>query len=141
MFACFAQWHNDRNLINGATDETQFVKLLEEVIELYMSISAGKYKLASHASRDLQDMIQGMLIAGRIKVTNDRSILDDVGDINVVLANMLARRKQSIGDALLEAWNDIKDRKGMMINGVFVKEADLPVGYEEEPPRLGDYDV
>lgn len=133
MFSCFAQWHHDRNLIEGATDETQFVKLLEEVVELYLSLNVGKYIVGSTAIRDLQDMLQGILVNKRINVTNDPCILDDVGDINVVLTNLLARRGQSIGTALLCAWADIKDRGGMVINGVFVKEADLTEGDLEEP--------
>ena len=29
-------------------------------------------------------------------------------------------------DCLEKAWDEIKDRKGKMINGMFVKESDLP---------------
>ena len=46
----------------------------------------------------------------------------------------LARLADSVGEdltvAVATAWNEIKDRKGRMINGVFVKEADLPVPAE-----------
>ncbi len=49
-------------------------------------------------------------------------IADHVGDINVVLANFLARREQSIGEALLHSWGDIKDRTGKMVDGKFVKD-------------------
>ncbi len=34
MIDKIVQWHKDRNLIEGSTDEKQFVKLLEEVGEL-----------------------------------------------------------------------------------------------------------
>jgi hypothetical protein len=131
MFSCFAQWHHDRNLIEGATDETQFVKLLEEVVELYASLNPNL--LPGTIAVELNKMLGSMLIAGRIKQATNTSILDDVGDINVVLTNLLARRGQSIGTALLCAWADIKDRGGMVINGVFVKEADLTEGDLEEP--------
>jgi hypothetical protein len=136
MFSCFAQWHHDRNLITGATDRTQFAKLLEEVVELYASLNpkANTHDLYT----DMIDMMGEMLAAGRIKPATSNCILDDVGDINVVLTNLLARRGQSIGDALLAAWGDIKDRKGMMIGGTFVKEADLTDGDKEEPACVQD---
>jgi hypothetical protein len=126
MFCCFAEWHHDRNLIEGATDQTQFVKLLEEVVELYMSICKDHCNLSPLSAKyTIQKMIGDMYDRGRIKLATDSCILDDVGDINVVLTNLLARRSQSMGDALLAAWNDIKDRKGTMVDGVFVKEGDL----------------
>lgn len=38
----------------------------------------------------------------------------------------------SLADCLLTAWMEIKDRKGRMVDGVFVKEADLPTSPEQE---------
>ena len=43
----------------------------------------------------------------------------------VVLLNIAERNKLSIKDCLAKAWDDIKDRKGRMIDGIFVKESDL----------------
>lgn len=90
-----AQWHHDRNLINGATDQTQFVKLMEEVGELAGNISRGK------------------------------CIKDDIGDVIVVLINIAERNGLSIAQCMEQAYDDIKDRKGRMIDGCFVKESDL----------------
>lgn len=90
-----AKWHHERNLIDGATDQTQFVKLLEEVGELAGNIS------------------------------RDRCIKDDIGDIIVVLVNIAERNGLTIEECLECAYNDIKDRKGVMIDGCFVKESDL----------------
>lgn len=42
------------------------------------------------------------------------------------LAVAAKRADSSLEDCLLTAWMEIKDRKGRMIDGVFVKEADLP---------------
>ena len=86
------QWHHDRNLINGSTDEAQFMKLYEEVCELSASIH------------------------------NDTDIRDDVGDIMVVLVNMVTRNGLTIEECLEYAYNDIKDRTGKMVDGVFVKD-------------------
>lgn len=87
------QWHFDRNLVRGSTDLAQFSKLEEEVAELKASLEAGTCPV------------------------------DDIGDIIVVLINIAARNKLSLFDCLHHAYEDIKDRKGKMVDGVFVKEA------------------
>mgnify|MGYP000091130403 FL=1 len=84
-------WHVDRNLIEGSTDKAQFMKLHEEVGELCESIGNGT------------------------------DIRDDIGDIMVVLINMATRNGITLAECLEVAYNDIKDRKGRMIDGVFVK--------------------
>lgn len=90
-----AQWHKDRNLIDGSTDQAQFVKLIEESGELAGSIARG------------------------------RDIRDDVGDMCVVLINIATRNGYTLEECMLVAYNDIKDRRGKMVDGVFIKEADL----------------
>lgn len=90
-----AEWHHNRNLVDGTDNPRQFVKLMEEVGELAGNIARGK------------------------------DVKDDIGDIIVVLINICEREGVSLQECLATAWDDIKDRKGKMINGVFVKEADL----------------
>ena len=87
-------WHHNRNLIEGSDDKTQFAKLVQEVGELSDSICKGK------------------------------DIKDDVGDIIVVLANLCARNRVSFLSCLEQAWSDIKDREGIMYEGVFIKSTD-----------------
>lgn len=124
QFAKIAQWHEDRNLIAGATDNSQFVKLLEEVIELYATLNPSTP--AFNLELDLITMIEELGYNDRIKQAPEgKTIEDDVGDINVVLINLLERNGFTMQQCLDVAWNDIKDRKGKMIDGVFVKEADL----------------
>ena len=53
-----------------------------------------------------------------------KDIRDDIGDMMVVLINIMVRNKLTIQECLSTAYNDIKDRKGKMIDGVFVKEGD-----------------
>ena len=89
------QWHHDRNLIEGFTDKDQYLKLIQEAGELSDSICKGK------------------------------DIRDDIGDMMVVLINIMARNNLSMQECLQVAYDDIKDRKGRMIDGVFVKESDL----------------
>ena len=88
-------WHHDRNLIEGATDKDQVCKLIQEVGELSDSVCKGK------------------------------DVRDDIGDCMVVLINIAERHNVSITECLEVAYNDIKDRKGKMVDGIFVKEADL----------------
>ena len=89
------QWHHDRNLIEGSTDKDQYLKLIQEAGELSDSICKGK------------------------------DIRDDIGDMMVVLINIMARNDLGMQECLQVAYDDIKDRKGKMIDGVFVKESDL----------------
>ena len=47
---------------------------------------------------------------------------DAVGDITVVLIGYCMQRNLDFMDCLGSAYHEIKDRKGKVINGVFVKE-------------------
>jgi NTP pyrophosphatase (non-canonical NTP hydrolase) len=89
------QWHRDRNLIEGSTDKDQFAKLIQECGELSDNMCKGK------------------------------DMKDDIGDIMVVLINIIERNGYTLLECLDQAWSDIKDRKGKMIDGIFVKESDL----------------
>ena len=87
-------WHHDRNLIDGSTDKDQYMKLIQEAGELSDNICKG------------------------------RDIADDIGDMIVVLINIAERNGLDLKTCMEKAWADIKDRKGRMIDGVFVKEGD-----------------
>ena len=87
-------WHHERNLIQGSTDKDQTLKLLQELGELSDSVCKG----------------------------ND--IRDDIGDMLVVMINIIERNNLTLEDCLEKAWDDIKDRKGRMVDGVFVKSED-----------------
>jgi len=43
----------------------------------------------------------------------------------VVMINIMERNNLDIKECLEVAWDDIKDRKGKMVDGIFVKESDL----------------
>jgi len=51
--------------------------------------------------------------------------IDSVGDILVVLTIYCQQRGLSIEDCLSAAYEEISERKGKIIDGVFVKNADL----------------
>ena len=86
------QWHYDRNLIEGASDKDQLAKLIQEVGELSDNIC------------------------------KEQDVADDIGDIMVVLINIAVRNGLSMEHCLEVAYNDIKDRKGKMVDGIFIKE-------------------
>ena len=88
-------WHLARNLIHGSSDKDQVLKLIQAVGELSDSIC------------------------------KEQSPIDDIGDIMVVLINIIVRNGLTVTGCLNHAYNDIKDRKGKMIDGIFVKEGDM----------------
>jgi NTP pyrophosphatase (non-canonical NTP hydrolase) len=88
------QWHHDRNLIEGSTDKDQLAKLVQEMGELSDSIC------------------------------KEKDVRDDIGDMIVVLLNIAERNNVTLEECLDQAWNDIKDRKGRMVDGIFIKEGD-----------------
>ena len=120
-------WHKSRNLIDGATDWSQSNKLLEEFIEL---IASQYYEKSAESLADIvRLMIDDLLRNGRIKPVmrkdKESAKLDAIGDMMVVLTNIAERNKSSLETCLGLAYNEIKDRKGRMINGSFIKESDL----------------
>ncbi len=88
------RWNHARNLIAGASDKYQLAKLIQEMGELSDNICKGK------------------------------DIRDDIGDMLVVLINIAERNNLTLTECLDVAYDDIKDRKGRMVDGVFVKEGD-----------------
>ena len=91
------QWAHDRNLINGTTSDKQFIKLVEELGEV-----------AECLAKDRKDDLKG-----------------EIGDMIVVLNNLCAQNGTTLNECFLLAWLKIKDRKGKMVDGFFVKEQDL----------------
>lgn len=90
------QWAVDRNL-HTADPMKQVVKLGEEFGELCSGLSKSK----------------------------DDEVQDAIGDMVVVLTILAMQIGTSIEHCTALAYHEIKDRKGRMVNGVFVKESDL----------------
>lgn len=66
----------------------------------------------------------GELCEGMAK-SSSKQTLDSIGDMYVVLTVLSLQLNVDIEECIAMAYNEIKDRKGKMINGVFVKESDL----------------
>jgi len=92
------QWGTDRNIIGPdakATVESQYLKLAEEFEELGEGI----------AKKDQHE------------------IVDAIGDMTVVLILLSELAGVRFETCLIAAYDEIKDRKGSMIDGAYVKEA------------------
>jgi NTP pyrophosphatase (non-canonical NTP hydrolase) len=97
QFEKIRNWSLDRNITHGSTPQAQFIKLVEEVGELASGIAQGKHEV----------------------------VVDGIGDAVVVLTILAAQHNVSIEQCIEHAWNEIKDRRGMLKDGVWVKESDL----------------
>lgn len=89
-------WAIERNL-HTAEPMKQIVKLGEEFGELCSGLAKGK----------------------------DNEVRDAIGDMFVVLTILAMQSGTDIEDCAALAYQEIKDRKGKMVNGVFVKESDI----------------
>ena len=87
-------WADKRNLINGSDPKSQCLKLMSEVGELADNIN------------------------------KKQDCRDDIGDCLVVLTILSKQLGYSLSECMEIAYNDIKDRKGIMVDGVFIKESD-----------------
>jgi NTP pyrophosphatase (non-canonical NTP hydrolase) len=88
------KWAADRGLLKRENSFAQFTKVVEEVSEIGTALAKGKM-------HDLEDAI---------------------GDTTVTLIILAEQVGLDIEDCLESAYNVIKDRKGKMEGGVFVKE-------------------
>lgn len=89
-------WASDRNL-NTQDPRIQMCKTMEELGELANAINKG----------------------------NKVDAMDGIGDVVVTLICISMQLGVDFNECLKMAYNEIKDRKGKMIEGVFVKEVDL----------------
>ena len=93
IFDNIRQWAKERNLYEQGNPHTQYVKLIEESGELAEAILKQDY--------------------GEIQ--------DAIGDMIIVLTNLAHLQSLKIEDCIYSAYDEIKNRKGKMINGTFVK--------------------
>ena len=88
------QWANDRDILESSSVKKQLEKLAEEFTELALAVGAMQpYEVA-----------------------------DAIGDMSVVMTIIAAKYGFTLSECQERAWNEIKDRKGKMIGGKFVKE-------------------
>lgn len=92
-FDSIREWAKSRNLYENGDSKTQLIKLQEEVGELSRAILKS----------------------------NKDELIDAIGDCVVVLTNLAKLNDLNIEDCINSSYEVIKNRKGKMINGTFVK--------------------
>ncbi|EOJ19083.1 MazG-like family protein [Enterococcus faecalis] len=90
------EWAREKNL-DIAEPEKQMLKVVEEVGE----------------------------VAAALARNNKNDLRDGIGDVVVTLVILAMQNDMDLYECLNQAYNEIKDRKGKNVNGVFVKESDL----------------
>jgi len=95
QFDLIREWASTRGLYDNGDPKTQALKLVEEVGETCRAI--------------LKE--------------DTAEIIDGIGDCVVVLTNLAELNNVSIEDCIDAAYDEIKNRKGKMENGTYVKDA------------------
>lgn len=94
-FQSIRDWATERGLYEKGDPKTQYLKLQEESGELAQAILKN----------------------------NHEEVIDAIGDCVVVLTNLAELSGVKIEDCINAAYNEIKNRKGKMSGGTFVKES------------------
>ncbi|BDQ45384.1 MazG-like family protein [Enterococcus faecalis] len=90
------EWAKEKRL-DKADPEKQMLKVIEEVGEVGASLARN----------------------------NENDLRDGIGDVVVTLIILAMQNNMDLYECLNQAYSEIKNRQGEMVNGVFVKEADL----------------
>ena len=93
LFDLIREWAEERGLYDDGDPKTQALKLTEEVGETCRAILKG----------------------------DKPEVIDGIGDCVVVLTNLAELMGISIEECIATAYEEIRDRKGKMINGTFKK--------------------
>lgn len=134
LIASINQWGLDRNITaeGGATVMAQMSKMMEEFAEFLVTYNQLEEVCASYdcTLEDLRDRLisyqsddQRMMELNHEEIEHFRDLTDDFGDMLVCLIQAIRLAGLTPEQCLSKAWEDIKDRKGTMINGKFVKES------------------
>lgn len=90
------EWAKEKRL-DKAEPEKQMLKVIEEVGEVGAALARN----------------------------NESDLRDGIGDMVVTLIILAMQNNMDLYECLNQAYSEIKNRQGEMVNGVFVKEADL----------------
>lgn len=102
------RWADERGILKTSSPKDQFTKTIEEIGELAAGLCRG----------------------------DDHKIADSIGDTLVCLICLAALCGMDICDCLESAYNEIAGRKGVMKDGVFVKEDDMEKSEPEKDPSI-----
>ena len=94
QFELIREWADERGLYEHGDPKTQALKLVEEVGETCRAILKEDYE----------------------------EVIDGIGDCVVVLTNLAELHGVMIEECIEAAYNEIKNRKGKMVNGTYKKD-------------------
>jgi uncharacterized protein YjgD (DUF1641 family) len=100
------QWGEDRNIFEFSTPIKQLHKTQEELNETMQALVQFADAKTDKAKQDALE-----------------EVIDGIGDMGVTLLMLCHKMDVDFVECLASAYDVIKDRKGKMINGLFVKEA------------------
>lgn len=159
------QWAIDRNIIDGTKPIDQAMKLFSEFGELADNVGKGRDcrddigdvfvvltiisaqtghsisevdapRWAEGSNKDLVLKLAGSIVEFIEYKHNGNSFASGVLKRILNILNGIARNnKTSLEECVTIAYNDIKDRKGVVFNGIFIKESDE--AYQEALVKLG----
>ena len=146
------QWAHDRNIIEGSDAMRQLLKTCTEAGEMVdaaraidldeyvdsigdqwvtivigMEMTGVLYQDALDAAREINRPASVDDIVSSISLISDGMLKQDMHKLCQGYGEYLSilRGLPDFSNGVAAAWNTIKDRKGKMVNGVFVKEQDL----------------
>ena len=97
VFHRIRRWAHERDIVEQSTAVQQLAKLIEEVGELAAA-------LVRHQQLEIEDAI---------------------GDCVVVLTILAEQVGVAVEDCVEDSYDQIKDRRGRMVDGIWVKSQDL----------------
>jgi NTP pyrophosphatase (non-canonical NTP hydrolase) len=100
------KWAEDRNIFEFSNPIKQLTKTQEELDETMLAL--GKFTDAQNQTEKNQAFLE---------------VIDGIGDMVVTIILLSKMVDVDLVHALSQAYDVIKDRKGKMIDGLFVKES------------------
>jgi len=120
---------NPDEIMDGIGDALVVLTILaaQNGMDIEDCIVAARIKIARFDDRALMTILtreNGKIAHGIAKGRRD-DIRDGIGNAALILDALAGMNGFDINEDCVEAaWNEIKDRRGRMVNGVFVKEGD-----------------
>ncbi len=98
-------------------------------MQLLEKVNKWGYERGLHNASSIKQLVKLDEECNELKqglYTDDNDLIkDSIGDIAVVLSMLAMQEGTTLEECLSLAYEEIKDRKGLMINGVFVKYDNL----------------
>lgn len=148
------QWANDRNIINGTKPIDQAMKLFSEFGELADNVGKGRdcrddignvfvvltimckqhgesidnFLASCGSSYDIKgaiiELCENLIVFAKAKDISDESVMDSLDMSTALLDSIALATGHTMQECVQIAYDDIKDQKGIVSNGVFIKESD-----------------